>query len=573
MWMANQGEELKRMRSRAAEKPAGGETLEACALCGAGAPREVLREALWRPPGVLERLEARHAEWKREDGACPACVQQTLLTVLLERGEKEMHEAIQRVWPLDARIAFGALPTPLRMHADPRFAGRGVTMAFVDSAFFPHPDLVEPRNRIRAWADASRHWPGKRGGVLVRRFRPGRRPRWPGCGALHPAQWHGTMTSCSAAGNGRMSHGLYRGIASEADVVLVQTRPPSGHISSENIARAFLWLLDRAEEFGIRVVSCSVSGDPTEQLAGNAVDEGVRALVEAGITVIVAAGNDGVRRLIPPATSPLALTIGGLDDRNTFSHHDNEVWHSNYGQSSGTSRGDGGGMPKPELVAPSIWVAAPTLPGSEVAREAAELFARLAAGDSSANERIAALKLISPHYQHVEGTSFAAPLVASVVACLLEAHPALSPRGVREILTAAATRVPGAPVEQQGAGALDAGLAVAMALEAAQGGSPRHLPAPAFAHGRVLFHLHDRHARRVHVPGSWDGWRAPGAEARKVRPGLWQAEVQIAQPGRYAYKFLLDGWRWLEDPSNPRREHDGNGNLNSVFELPPPPGN
>jgi serine protease AprX len=78
---------------------------------------------------------------------------------------------------------------------------------------------------------------------------------------------------------------------------------------------------------------------------------------------------------------------------------------------------------------------------------------------------------VTPHYQHVEGTSFAAPIVAAVAACMLEANGALGPRRVRELLTAAAHPVPGAPPERQGAGAVDAGRAVRLALaERAAGG-------------------------------------------------------------------------------------------------------
>jgi len=36
------------------------------------------------------------------------------------------------------------LPTPLRMDADERFTGRGVTIAFLDSGFHAHPDLTRP---------------------------------------------------------------------------------------------------------------------------------------------------------------------------------------------------------------------------------------------------------------------------------------------------------------------------------------------------------------------------------------------------------------------------------------------
>jgi serine protease AprX len=339
----------------------------------------------------------------------------------------------------------------LRLRADPRFRGRGVTLAQVDAGFYPHRDLVRPRNRIRAWADAGRT------PVVERRFTETEVPYWPRWNAGEPWQWHGLMTSASAAGNGALSRGRYRGLASEADLVLVQAREASGRIPNRSIARALRWLSRNARDLALRVVSISVAGDPVATLAGNPVDEAVAELVDLGVTVVAAAGNDGVRRLIPPATAPQALTIGGIDDKNTFSPDEIELWHSNYGE------GASGGL-KPELVAPSLWVAAPVLPGTALAEEALALFAMRAAGDPSVEARIFGQKLITPHYQHVEGTSFAAPLVASTVACMLEANPDLTPFDVRELLIASARPVPGAERERQGAGALHAGRAVALAL-------------------------------------------------------------------------------------------------------------
>lgn len=113
-------------------------------------------------------------------------------------------------------------------------------------------------------------------------------------------------------------------------------------------------------------------------------------------------------------------------------------------------------------MAPSLWVVAPVLPGSAVAREATTLFALRGAPDQEA--RISELKLVTPNYQHVDGTSFAAPIAAATVAAMLEANPHLTPRLVRELLIRSAHPVPGAPPERQGAGALDAGRAVALAV-------------------------------------------------------------------------------------------------------------
>lgn len=436
-------------------------TVTSCALCGGAPADDDIAEAAWVHHKVLELMAAAHPKRPRGEGKCPSCVQDALLELLRESGGDALHAGIQQVWPLDAEAAFGVLPTPLRLHADPRFRGRGVTMAQVDAGFYPHRDLVRPRNRIRAWVDAGRR------PIAVRRFGEREVPYWPRWNAGEPHQWHGLMTSAAAAGNGALSRGLYRGLASEADLVLVQAREPGGRIPNRSIERALRWLARNADELDLRVVSISVAGDPVARLAGNGVDEAVAALVGRGVIVVAAAGNDGVRRLIPPATAPSALTIGGLDDKNNFARDELELWHSNYGESWA-------GASKPELVAPSLWVAAPVLPGTPLAVEAKELFARRAQGDASVEARIADQKLITPHYQHVEGTSFAAPLVASAVACMLEAHPGLTPDEVKELLVRSAEPVPGAEPERQGAGALHAGRAVALALEKAGAAAGQH---------------------------------------------------------------------------------------------------
>jgi serine protease AprX len=474
---------------------------------------------------------------------------------LLRQGDAALHKTVQDHWPLDAQAAFGALPTPLRLHADPRYTGRGITIAMVDAAFYPHDDLVDPVNRIRAWVDASR------APVEVRRFTPDEKPRWPGWDAGASYQWHGLMTSVVTAGDGGEAYGLYRGIACDADLVLVQVRGEGGRIGNAAIARALHWLLVYGPEFGVKVVNLSLGGDAVTPLAGNPVDEAVTALVVRGVTVVVAAGNDGERRLVPPGTAPFALTIGGIDDKNSFDRSEIDLWHSNYGETAA-------GALKPELVAPSIWVVAPVLPGTDVAAEAQRLFERRAEGDPEVEKRIAEQKLVTPHYQHVEGTSFAAPIVSSVVACMLEANPDLTPRRVRELLVAAAYPVPGAPVERQGAGALDAGRAVTLALADEHGDIADFVASP-LVHddGSVRILLHDHAAREVRVVGSWDGWTEPGRTAIPVEDGLWQVDLKPLARGRYLYKFRIDGARWFTDPANPSRTYDGYHGWNSSFTI------
>jgi serine protease AprX len=523
-----------------------------CPTCGHPTTAVALSETNWLDASTLAQLAAAHPQWQKEDGACPACVQEALLHTLLAQGDAALHDHVQRVWPLDAAAAFGAIPTPLRLHADPRFSGRGVTMAILDSGFFPHPDLTQPRNRIRAWVDATRE------PVRAVRFRPDEQPRWPGWEAAAPAQWHGTMTAVTAAGNGHLSYGLYRGLASAAELVLIQVSEGQG-IHNPAIVRALRWLADHHAKWGVRVVNISFGGDAVADLRQNPVDTAVAHLAAQSVVVIAAAGNDGARRLVPPATAPEALTIGGLDDHNTFDHDQLTLWRSNYGLGVDAAA-------KPELVAPSIWVAAPVLPGTAVAREAQTLFQQR--GQPAVERRIADLKLITPHYQHVDGTSFAAPLVASAVACMLEANPSLTPPLVRQLLQQTATPIPGAPRARQGAGALEAGLAVAAALREQHEALAVFTMWPRVADGRITFLWHDHAVQQVQVLGSWDNWQAPGLRLAQVEPGVWRGERPFLPPGRYAYKFLLDGRRWLDDPANPRKAGDGYGGLNSLLLIP-----
>src|SRR6266700_3328931 len=77
------------------------------------------------------------------------------------------------------------LPTPLRMDADERFIGRGVTIAFLDSGFYAHPDLTTPRNRILAYQSIFAE-EGDQTSLETN----------------DAASWHGMMTSVVAAGNG-----------------------------------------------------------------------------------------------------------------------------------------------------------------------------------------------------------------------------------------------------------------------------------------------------------------------------------------------------------------------------------
>ena len=72
--------------------------------------------------------------------------------------------------------------------------------------------------------------------------------------------------------------------------------------------------------------------------------------------------------------------------------------------------------------------------------------------------------VITRHYKYVDGTSFAAPIVSSVIAQMLEANPNLTPQKIKRILISSAERLPHYEVDRQGWGVIDPRKAVEMAL-------------------------------------------------------------------------------------------------------------
>lgn len=340
------------------------------------------------------------------------------------------------------------------------YAGRGVVLALVDSGFYPHPDLLHPRKRIRAYGDVTRDEPAE-GDLLARKA-------W---------SWHGTMTACCAAGSGYLSGGRYRSLAYESDVVLIKASDDEGEIRGKALASALRFPL-RHPDLGIQILSVSVGVDDDDPDAHD-VERAIEELTLAGIIVIAAAGNTPGAPPSPPGSATHAITVGGVDDHNSSNRSDDVPWPSSFG----TNRH---GADKPDLLAPAILVPAPMLPGTLQAREAHALYELLAVleevrldppGDEVARnsalalldaveERIALQKYIAPDYQHVDGTSFAAPVVASVVAQMLEANPGLTSARVREGLMATARALPGVPKAQQGAGVVDPAAAVAWAEKA-----------------------------------------------------------------------------------------------------------
>ena len=67
-----------------------------------------------------------------------------------------------------------------------------VTICFIDSGFYAHPDLTAYRNRIKKIIDVTKPEVSPTGSEIF------------------DGAWHGTMTTVVCAGDGYLSKGLYR---------------------------------------------------------------------------------------------------------------------------------------------------------------------------------------------------------------------------------------------------------------------------------------------------------------------------------------------------------------------------
>ncbi len=71
-------------------------------------------------------------------------------------------------------------------------------------------------------------------------------------------------------------------------------------------------------------------------------------------------------------------------------------------------------------------------------------------------------------------------------------------------------------------------------------------------------------ATHVRLVGDFNGWQEDGLALTDADgDGLWTVTLDVA-PGRYSYRILVDGERWVSDPGADVQVDDGFGGIDSV---------
>ena len=298
------------------------------------------------------------------------------------------------------------------------------------------------------------------------------------------ANQHGTACMGMASSTGVEADGSisnFTGAAPDAKLIDVRIGTDVGAGPFENYLleqefyesamNGIQWIIDhrddawqgaQEEDYGIDIISLSWGITSHENGGSDGTDMHSRILdeaMEAGISVSVAAGNDGPDNdgLSGMGSSSLSITVGATDDQNTIDRDDDTV--ASY-SSRGQRKDNGNGNPLDELK-PEI-----SAPGSNIIQAEACVTSggcnNFIGGDASQNT----------YTGRGSGTSYATPSVSGIIALLIEANEDLTPIQIKEVLKQTSERKgePSAPDidpywnRDFGYGMVDAFAAVSLAI-------------------------------------------------------------------------------------------------------------
>ncbi len=317
--------------------------------------------------------------------------------------------------------------------AQPGFSGSGIGVAVIDSGIADHAALA---GRVVERVNLVSDEPGVSGDPFG----------------------HGThiagIIGGSATTAGRVTPAYAGGSAPGVHFVDVRVLASNGAGYTSDVIAGIDWTIANARRYGVRIINLSLGHPIAEPSATDPLCRAVARAVQAGLVVVVSAGNygrtaDGTQVLggiTSPGNSPFAITVGALDTAGTVDRSDDRV--APY-SSRGPTKFDF--AVKPDVVAPGAGIVSLENPGSWLSTH----YPSWHIAGSGRNA-----------YYRLSGTSMSAAVVSGGVALLLDGQPGLMPAQVKIALQTGAQFLPDAGLIGGGAGSVD----FAAAQRLAQGG-------------------------------------------------------------------------------------------------------
>jgi len=318
--------------------------------------------------------------------------------------------------------------------------GRGVGVAVIDSGI---AKLADFDHQIRAFYDFTR------GGKAVAPF---------------DDYGHGTHIAGLIGSDGGQTKGRYAGIAPEVSFIGLKVLDESGNGRTSDVIAAIEFATAHRARLGIDIINLSLGHPIFEPAATDPLVQAVEKAVQAGIVVVVSAGNGGMdpetgdvgyAGIESPGNAPSAITVGATMTLGTAARGDDQVVDYS---SRGPTWFDG--LAKPDLVAPGQRLVSNAI-GSETLYKLYPSWRYPTPAGGSGK------------FLRLSGTSMSTGVVSGVAALVIEAHRAtrnadgtvkarIAPYDVKAILEYTATSVTGADALSQGAGEVNAAGAVAL---------------------------------------------------------------------------------------------------------------
>jgi serine protease AprX len=295
--------------------------------------------------------------------------------------------------------------------------GTGIGIAVVDSGVGLHDDLYTDRGTLAPRVVYSQSFVA-------------------GDSSTTDAYGHGTHVAGIISSNGTDSlqeryPGVYRGIAPEATILNLRALDANGAGTDSSVIAAIQQTINLKSTYNIRVLNVSLGRPVYESYTLDPLCQAVEAAWNAGIVVVVAAGNSGrdtslgtqgYATIGAPGNDPYVITVGATNLHGTFSQASQTI--TSY-SSKGPTLIDH--VVKPDLAAPgnrvvSLLASNTTLPNTY---PSLDVFPCNSTGTQCNSSYGAA------QYFRLSGTSMATPVVSGAAALLLQQNPGLTPDQVK----------------------------------------------------------------------------------------------------------------------------------------------
>src|SRR6185295_8585030 len=154
---------------------------------------------------------------------------------------------------------------------------------------------------------------------------------------LGDAYGHGTHVAGIIGGSPTPANGVTPeyagGIAPRAKLVNVRVLGADGSGFTSDVIAGIEWVVANRARYNIRVINLSLGHPVTEACSTDPLCEAVNQAVQAGIVVVVAAGNTGkapdgrtiLGSISSPGNSPYAITVGAVNTGGTVNRSDDTV--------------------------------------------------------------------------------------------------------------------------------------------------------------------------------------------------------------------------------------------------------